>query len=250
MHLYIFNDNSENNKIDIRYLKNRLGKIAQSTESTNLVVALYLKSANNLSFGSAYIKCFTPDKFTTARGKWKFTKNWPMPEDLPDKYSFIRICIGYQGRFPRTETDRYGWKLSFNSVYDKAAFIFAHELHHYRRYHLSLHEGEGEQSANKWALKHLIKSGFLISGRKLPLNKRVKKKRIQTLFDPLKKFRYLKAGDSVKIVIDPKKRYTGEKVLVVKSIRSNSKRIVVETSDGRQWRWPMAWLSVPESIKK
>jgi len=250
MFIYIFSDKAEYKDTDLRHLKDIMERVAESTETTNLVVALYLQNTHDTSFGTAYINYHTPDNFITARGKWKFTKEWPLPDDLPDKYHLIRICIGYKNKFPRTETDRYGWELSFNSVYDKAAFIFAHELHHYRRYHLSLHRGEGEQSANKWAFKHLVKLGFLISGKKLPPKRKHTKNRIEKLLDPFKKFRNLEAGDYVKISHDPKWRYKGETALVLKPVRANSKRIVIETSDGKQWRWPMVWCTVLKSEKK
>jgi hypothetical protein len=89
---------------------------------------------------------------------------------------------------------------------------------------------------------------FQVDGVKLS-QKRKKKSfsqlfRSHIIFDPYKQFRSLNSGDKLLIKYDPKGYYQNEIVSVVRPIRKNSRRIVVETADSKQWRWPMEWISI------
>ena len=132
------------------------------------------------------------------------------------------------------------------SFLDQLAFLYAHELHHFRRYHLRMHRGEGEQSANRWALNYVISLGFRVTGSRnsQPKKKSAFKRFISKKFDPYKKFRHIPVGTKLMIHYDPKGMYEREIVAVLRPIRSNSRRVVVQTSDGRSWRWPMDWLTI------
>jgi len=241
MKTYLFYDSPEYDDTFSKKIINVIKKIACTSDTENLIIAVYILNSCHYSFGTTYTKQFTPDKFATGRGKWKFSKKWNTPEDLPENFCLIRICLGQKILFPVKEKDKYGWELTFGSIYDKLAFIFAHELHHYRRYHLSMHPGQGEQSANKWALERSSECDFNVKGKKIPV-KRIHRKKNKLLFDPFKKFRSLNQGDRVLIITDPKNRYKNEIAEVVKPIRKNSKRIVIKTPDKKIWRWPMNWL--------
>jgi hypothetical protein len=145
------------------------------------------------------------------------------------------------------QIDRYGWKLTYPSLLDHIAFLFAHELHHYRRFHLGLHKREGENLANKWALERVQQLNFEVDGIKLLPPKKKKKPASffsSNIFDPYKKFRVLTAGNRLLIKYDPKGNYLNQIVTVVRPLRKNSRRVVVETADGKQWRWPLEWITI------
>jgi len=224
-----------------------LNCLARETDTGNLVTAVYLVQDKRHSFGTAYTKIFNPHMFSATRGKWKFTSQYTLPSSLPSRYRLIRICLGLPAAFPAEEQDIYGWKLRYSSLYDKLAFIFAHELHHFRRYHLGLHPREGEHSANRWALNRAAECGFSVKGERCK-QQRPKRRAVHRLpsMDKYKEFRHLKQNARVKITIDPKRRYINREAVVVRPIRTNSKRIVIQTPDGRQWRWPMEWCSPVE----
>ena len=228
--------------------------VANATDTNDLVVALYLLPGAAMNRGTAYARNWlTSENFATGRGKWRFTKRWDVPPDLPEKFKLIRMRMdGNSQHFPRTERDCYNWEFTYATFLDHLAALFAHELHHFRRYHLGLHPHEGEHSANKWALNHVKSLGFDIEGRKIPI---IKKKKhashffIEKVFaqvDPFSDFRQLNPGAELMVLHDPRKKYLGEIAKVIRPIRRNSKRIVIETQDGKKWRWPMNWLKIIE----
>ena len=234
-------------------IRETLLNVSRDTNTDDLVVALYLVRGRHRIRGTAYARFWmTPETFIARRGKWTFTRNWKTPDDLPDRFKLIRMRLdGDMASYPRTETDRYGWQFRYRTFYDHLATLFAHELPHYRRYHLHFHPREGEHAANRWALSHVQNAGHRVEGKRLPNTK--KRRSIQSRFlkkfphlDPFKEFRSLKAGAALIVKHDPRHRYLGQSVRVLRPIRSNSKRIVIETPDGKTWRWPMDWLKAKE----
>jgi len=258
MKIYIFATPVSFSKcnIDQERIVQTLHLVASTTNTRDLVVALYFLPGVAMNRGTAYVRSWmTRESFATGRGKWAFTKMWHVPSDLPEKFKLIRIRMdGNSQHFPRTERDSYDWEFTYATFFDNLATLFAHELHHFRRYHLGFHPHEGEHSADKWALNHVRSLGFNVKGRKLYIKKKKHNRSlIQEMFphaDPFVHFRHLNAGAELMITHDPKRRYLGQIVNVVRPIRSNSKRIVVETQDGKKWRWPMDWLKVVEKKSK
>ncbi len=252
MKSYIFNTQSDN--IDTQKILRCLNLTASSTNTSGLIVALYLLPGVNKIRGTAYVhRALTPRNFTSGRGKWAFTRKFPVPEDLPDTFTLIRLRIDCNStHYPHIEKDIYGWEFLYPSFIDHLATLFAHELHHFRRYHLNLHPGEGEQSANKWAVQHVQYLGYEIEARKI--KKRNRKKISYSTFlkkfprvDPYADFRDLQADDKVWIRHDPSRKYLNQTATVKRPIRSNSKRLVIQTQDGKSWRWPMEWV---ERVKR
>jgi len=232
---------------DFSNITKTLEKVARHTDTRHLVTALYLLPGQNQNRGTAYVRhWYSRKNFTTQRGKWNFTAKWPDPDDLPDRFKLIRMRLdSHPSLYPKIELDTYGWRFTYETFHDHLATLFAHELHHYRRYHLGLHPGEGEQSANRWALEQVQKAGFRVMAEKQPA--RQKKRRINwkkkfPFLDPYLNYRHLKPGDQLIIAHDPRKQYGGQTVEVIRPIRTNSKRMVVRTRDGKTWRWPMNWL--------
>jgi hypothetical protein len=229
-------------------IRSLLEQVALGTDTKDLVAAVYILPGPHQVRGTAYcLHWLEPKHFRTSRGKWKCTQKFVIPEALPDRYKLIRIRLdGHRASYPRTEKDLYGWTFRYPAFEDHLALLFAHELHHFRRYHLNLHRREGEHKANQWALDRVRALGFRVEAEKPDPDSGKRRpslwKRCPWL-DPFRHFRALPAGSSLVIIHDPDGRYSGDRVTLVRPPRSNARRLVVRTPDGRDWRWPMAWLN-------
>lgn len=220
-----------------------LNRIAGSTDASDLVVALYGVRKECVHRGRAIVhKPLMPKDFIAKRGHWAFTHNWPIPEDLPEEFRLIRMQMTTSfSSYPKKERDIYGWEFQYQSFEDHLALLFAHELHHYRRYCLGLHPKEGENKANAWAVQHITELGFQVKARKLKKQFKKKKKR-HFWIDPFQAFRNISKDTPILIQHDPRNVYTAQTATVMRPIRTNSKRMVIMTTDGKIWRWPIRWL--------
>ena len=180
MKLYIFADCrcSAHSDADPARIKNVLSLVAETTDTRDLVVALYLAPKGTWYGGTAYVRHWVlPQHFRPRRGKWGKFGHHPQPPDLPAKFRLIRLLLPLgSSSYPLTEEDRYRWVHRFASFADHLAHLFAHELHHYRRHHLGLHPREGEHGANRWALAHIVAQGFQVTSERLPARQRRKRK--------------------------------------------------------------------------
>ena len=60
----------------------------------------------------------------------------------------------------------------------------------------------------------------------------------------MRNMRSLPAGASVTIVLDQDDEYaSGETATVVRQPACNAKHIKIRTADGKQWHWPVAYLT-------
>jgi hypothetical protein len=233
---------------DIQSIQTIFNKIAVGTNTSDLVVSCYFLTRSRWYGGSAFVRnWFQPADFRTGRGKWKFTRLFPQPENLPPRFKLIRILIlrdMFTWRFPLKIQDGYDWEFEYRNRESYLALLFAHELHHFRRFHLGLHPGEGEKSANRWALEWVQKLGFPVSGRAIRTPKPKRGFKLRPFFksDPYAAFRTLAAGNQVFIRHDPRGKYGRKTAKVIRPIRANSKRISIQTEDNERWRWPMDWL--------
>ncbi len=251
MKIYYFSDTDWKQRLtfDESELKQLFDQIADGSNTHDLILANYWLSKNSWSGGIAFAREWrAPSQFISHRGRWKFTQKFEIPADLPNSFKLIRLQFGIKGlKYPLCQIDRYGWKLTYSSLLAHIAFLFAHELHHFRRFHLGLHEREGENLANKWALEKANQLNFAVEGTKLSLPKKRKQSTrflSNFIFDPYKKFRALTMGTKLLIKFDPKGKYQNELATVVRPIRKDSRRVVVETADGKQWRWPLEWITL------
>lgn len=252
MKLYLFNTPTS---LDTRHINYLLNRVCEETDTHDLVTAVYFLPGKNLVRGVAMTRHWIGrNGFCTSRGAWNFTNRFGAPDDLPEQFKLIRIRMDNQPRhYPRWEQDIYGWRFLYHSLDEHLMRLFAHELHHFRRFHLNLHPREGEQKANQWSLDRLRGMGIDLQNERI-IRKKSKPSLIKRWarqfpqMDPYSPFRSLTAGALLKIVHDPKNRYAGRQVKVVRGPRKHSKRVVIRTPDGKEWRWPMAWLEiVPES---
>lgn len=254
MRFYIFTNCARtDHSLSNAALERILYRTAEGTDTSDLVVALYLCPGRFRVRGTAYVRRWmTPAQFMPTHGHWKFVQAFSTPTDLPDQFKLIRLRLeGDKQAYPRYEADIYGWKFLYPDFETHLAHLFAHELHHFRRYHLGLHPREGEHSANRWAGDRMIRMGWALQSCRIRKHRRRKPSLSPMFFrkmtgDPFASFRSLKKGDKVRIHTDPAGKYTGQDGHVIRPIRANSKRLVIQTSDGRAWRWPMNWLE-PEN---
>lgn len=224
--------------------------ITAQTDTSGLIIAVYFLGRISGSGGIAYVqKWLSQKQFVSTRGRWKFTQKFPLHQTLPERFKLIRLYFGVKHlRYPLSMQDIYGWQLRHHSFLDHLAFLLAHELHHFRRHHLGLHQREGENSANKWALNWVIENNYHVSEKK----RRTKKNKsfVESFFKSQialnrhDKFKNLKSGDKLCINYDPKGRYENQQASLVRPARKNAKRLVIETSDGKSWRWPMDWIEI------
>ena len=283
MKIYIFGSTAK--IVSQSKIRTTLEHVARGTDCNDLVVVLYLSARSRRIGGRAYVRQWMqPHQLHPKGGHWTEFSRFPVPPDPPAHFKLIRLMLCPESAYPRTETDAYRWRHTFAGFYDHLAHLFAHELHHYRRYHLDLHPGEGEHSANKWAYKHALQLGYSIQSKKLPNSRkhRVKKRRISlsSVFNPadfngsilsstlnsalkraylmlspqaqndyiadklahFERLRALQSGDQVIITFDPQYRYSRQTAIVARVMRKNSLRMIIRTRDGKEWRWPMAWL--------
>lgn len=251
MKIYYFSDTDWESLLHITQsqFSDIMFQVAGDTATKGLIVAVYLTNSRKWTGGVAYARDWlNQNLFQSNRGRWKFTNRFGIPNDLPESFKLIRLHFGSKNAsYPVEQIDQYDWHLKYDSIQDHIAFLFAHELHHFRRYHLNLHPREGENSANKWALAKTSELGFKVEGEKvIRAKKKSKFSKLlssRVLIDPYKKYRSLVSGDTLFIRYDPKGRYQGKIVKVVRPLRKNSRRIVVETDDGKLWRWPLEWIS-------
>ena len=231
---------------DLRVLE----RVAEGSDTRDLVVALYLLPGVTRSRGTAFVRRWmTPDDFETGRGNWAISRKFPRPADLPERFKLIRMRLDPNpATYPREERDGYRWWFRYGTFSDHLAALFAHELHHFRRHHLNLHPREGEHAANRWALDTAVRLGFSVEGKRLRPVQRTRRSagglfsRWSKRLDRYARFRGLAVGARVKIEWDPRQRYGGQIAELVRPVRSNAKRMVIRTPDGLLWRWPMAWV--------
>jgi len=168
--------------LDEADLVHTLEALAVDTDTTDLVVAVYLFAVQSVWEAQSEGELIPREKFARVRGYWRFVMQFGTPDDLPEQFYLIRIALGLNRRYPATETDIYNWEMSFEGFRDHLAYTFAHELHHFRRDHLGMHPREGEHSATKWGIARAQKAGYNVSGIKLPAKRRRKgKKRVLRL---------------------------------------------------------------------
>lgn len=169
MKIYLFTNQNRASKDCFRRenISSVLRRAADGTDTSDLVVGVYLLSNNSIWQGHAIREHLGPENFHCHTGrKWAFVRSFEAPRDLPVKYGLIRMAFGTSAHYPKTVKDNYGWKEWIQSFDDHVASLFAHELHHFRRHHLGLHPGEGEQSACKWALQQTEEAGFQVQGHR------------------------------------------------------------------------------------
>jgi len=165
MRTYIFVEREDQAQSDVIRATARqvLQEVAEETDTSRLVVAVYFLSNSDIWQGELTRKPVGQGAFSgSRRRRWSFTKRFPAPGDLPESFALVRIALGSRWHRKTTLRDRAGHVMKFGHLRDQLAFLFAHELHHFRRFHLGLHHGEGETSADRWAIQRVTSLGYKI----------------------------------------------------------------------------------------
>jgi len=222
-----------------------LETIADGTDTRDLIVAVYLLKRKDFWQAHTYTRPVTRAVFQRTGKRWDFVLRFEPPPALPDRFPLVRMALGTRDAYPRTSTDVYGWRLRCERFEDLLAYAFAHELHHFRKYHLGLHPRQGEQAACRWALGRAAKTGFSVTGVRIRSERRPRRRSPQPLPPHYESLRALPPGTELTIVRDSgRRRYVGQRAIKVRNLRRNSYRMAVRTPDGREWRWPMQWLGL------
>lgn len=176
MKVYVFEEKGALAKVGMtgQEITDLLDALAADTDTTDLVVAIYLLRRTTDWEAHSLTEPIGPEDFCRVRGERDYVGRFGTPAGLPGQFQLVRIALGVRRRYPTTETDIYDWEMSFERFEDHLAYTFAHELHHFRRYRLGFHGGEGEQTTCKWALERAQKAGFNVSGMRLKVKKRRK----------------------------------------------------------------------------
>ena len=171
MKIYIFLSDYHQKKlaIDCKKIREILHCVAMGTDTSDLVVSLYFNAKNLRNGGTAMTRHWVlPGNFHPKRGPWRQFHSFPIPPDLPPQFKLIRlVMMTDHSLYPLIQKDIYRWIHHYPSFEDHLAHLFAHEIHHYRRFHLGFHQNEGEHSANLWALNHVVKLGFPVASQKM-----------------------------------------------------------------------------------
>lgn len=147
-------------------IRNCIGRIADDTDTSDLVVGVYLLENGKTWQGMLDRHKRKPQDFTKGGGRWACAREFGVPDGLPEHYALIRLIYGLDVRYPCERQCRYGWRYEFPRFRDDLAFMAAHELHHFRRHHLGFHPREGEQSAICWGINRMREVGFKMDARR------------------------------------------------------------------------------------
>jgi hypothetical protein len=167
--VYIFRNSPSENVPCFRSenIESVLQAVASTTDTGSLVTAVYFLALRNDCSGSYILPEVTPAEFSTieSRGDSAFVREFAPPPDLPRSFSLIRMMLGTAYNYPIQQTDTYGWTMRYFTFESHVAFLFGHELHHFRKHRLGLHPRQGEIGANRWALKRAAEEGFPLACR-------------------------------------------------------------------------------------
>jgi hypothetical protein len=227
-----------------------LMRVADGTDTEDLVVSLYLLARGASWGGHTLARAWsTPRDFFSPAWPRRRRVAFPAPGDLPARYKHIRIFFGGNlPPYPSVQVSRYGFRWRFTSFADHLAYLFSHELHHYRRDHLGLHRGEGEVSAERWAYSRLRELGF--QTKYLGRVERGRRRRRPLPADVIRaheRLRAVRQGD-VLVCTHPSCRRIGkdDTVRVLRPPRRGAYRLAVRTADGASWLVPLVHLRVPD----
>jgi len=223
-----------------------LRRVAAGTDTRDLVASVYLVARGRHWGGQALAgRWSTPDDFFSPRWPPRRRPAFARPAGLPDRFKQVRLYFGGDlPAYPSTQASRYRFLWRFPSFAEHAAYLFAHELHHFRRYHLGLHPGEGEVSAERWAFRRLRSLGYRIECR----GRQARGRRRRWPLSPEarlahERLRAVREGTPL-VVDDPACRLfgRGETVLTLRPPRRGAWRMAVRTADGRSFLVPLTSL--------
>ncbi len=229
-------------------------RIARGTDTRRLLVVVQLNPDTSGWSGAFYSKDISRHALHRMRGPWKSAHSGGIPPGLPDKFALIEVSMGCNGiSYPRVEYNQNGFRIWLRSFHAHLAYIFAHELHHYRRYKLGLHGREGEKSADKWAVGRACEMGYAVSLKPCRKHDSSRRKRRTVPSRPVKmsedywnRIRNLKRWSLVRLMkSDNRKVPAGTILRFLRPLRA-SYRVLVLDHMGFERLVPTEWLRIVE----
>lgn len=220
---------------DIRAVLNR---IARGTDTRQLVIAVYGQPSHDTWRGVCYGDTKVPADFVERTGTWRGSIAHGIPTDLPREFKLIRLMIGStKSRWPRRTSDKTH-QLILGGPCDLLAFLFGHELAHFRSYHLGLPPGRGETRATAWSIEHASALGYDVAGSPLTRILSSQRKQIRSRFQI----------GSLHVIAEawPEyERHKGTEAIVISQPRGSARRVLVGLRTGERFYWPIEWLQTP-----
>ena len=230
-------------------------RIANGTSTRGLVVTVHLAADGSGWNGGFYAKDIPRKLLLDMRGPWRTAHASGIPPGLPEKFPMIEIYMGAKGaRYPSVDYNLNGFRMWCRSFHAHLGYIFAHELHHYRRYKLGLHRGEGEKSADKWAAGRVCEVGYHmtmkpyrlhLNGKKPPRRKKVPR-RTKMSAAYWKRIVSLKRWSVVRLAKSDNRRVPPGTLLRFLRPMRNSYRALVLDHRGDERVVPIEWLRIVE----
>jgi hypothetical protein len=228
-------------------------RVAADTQTEGLIAILSLESSRKRWGGAFYPGDVVPARMQRLRGPWRTEHPDGIPPGLPDKFRLIEVHIGTRGAsYPRTDHNRNGFKLWFSSFDSHLAYIFAHELHHYRKHHLGLHPRQGEKGADRWAAARVCELGMPLEMTAFKPRRRLFRRRRKSQPQPTseqqqlrwERIRALSPGTSIRLTkSDNRAIPPGIQFSFVRPLRG-SYRVLVQGPAGADICVPIDWVEV------
>lgn len=249
--LYAANQSFERLKTNRNSLKDILHHVAEGTDTESLVVLISLEHSTRRWGGAFYPGDIPRGRLRRLRGPWRKAHPDGIPPGLPETFRLIEVHIGSKSSsYPCRDLNRNGFLVSLPSFDAHLAYIFAHELHHYRKHHFGLHPNEGEKGADRWAAARACDLGFEVALEERKQKRRRSFLRKRRTVRPSSKaaeahwaiMRALHAGALVQLTrSDNRKIPAGSLLSFVRPMRG-SYRVLVKSPDGADLCVPMDWL--------
>jgi hypothetical protein len=240
--------------MDRSRIEGLLRRVAEATDTTGLIVITEVSSRNAGWGGSFCMREVTPERLARMKGVWREAHSSGVPPGLPSSFRLIEMRIGSRGeKYPRIEYNRNGFKLWFKDFSAHLAYLFAHELHHYRRYCLDMHPREGEKSADRWAAARANETGYSMNLVAVKIRRRTKRRSRRRPAGPIamsetdwNEIKNLPSGSPVCVTrTDNRKLPVGTMVQFIRPMRA-SYRALVRDPAGDERLVPIEWLRVVE----
>lgn len=230
---------------DMMRVEGTIRRIAEGTDTSGLVVLVHLSRRTARWGGVFYSSDVSLEALRKLRGPWREVHGDGVPPGLPSSFPLIEVSIGAKrASYPLADDNRNGFRIECASFHDHLAYIFAHELHHYRRYKLGMHHREGEKSADKWAVVRARTAGYFVNIQKSPVSRRAGMKGPPS--EHWRRVRALKEGSLLLLAKSDNRRLpAGSRLQFIRAMRG-SYRVLCRDTRGDERVVPIDWVRIIE----
>lgn len=241
MRIYLFDDGEVLERLGASEagIRKVIEQVSQGTDTSVLVVAAYFLSSGDLWRGVCYGNWQSKRTFIVPRGNWKVSARFGLPHDLTERFRLIRVMLCTERvEFPLRTQNRHYW-LRFDNLDSHLAFLFGHELAHFRERFLGIASESGERVASTWAIKQAKRLGYRVWARSGAGFYRRARKELREKFVPGSRHIIVKARSEKKDLI-------GTAVTVIRQPQGLARSVIVQLPSGKHFYWPVAWLALPD----